>query len=429
MTRLTKLFIIFLILPLIIFFLIQTPIKQTRAAGNTYYVDSVNGSDANPGTSEDQAWQTLEKVMEQDFQPGDVTHFKRGSSWTGGLVIDDSGVEGNPVFFTTYGTGDRPILRNPGSWTRAVNIEADWVVVEGLLVRDAHEAGIYITEGSDNNVIRNIEATDVGMGVSIHGQHNHITQSYIHDLHMVINTPGGNDDYGAIGVWFFNSYNEVSYNRVINCIVPSYDYGDGGGTIEFYGNADNNYIHHNWGENNDGFLEVGGGSSKNNVITYNVSLNNHRFSWIHLSGVFASEMENFRVENNTIIIEIASNHWVNFGFVGEPVASTFILRNNIVYQPNLQYVSNKSSFTHDHNLYYLIDGDLGFSLGEGEQIADPLFVGLAGEDFHLLPPSPAIDAGIDLGYILDFEDGPVPVGAAPDLGAFEYQDTPGDSNQ
>jgi len=33
---------------------------------------------------------------------------------------------------------------------------------------------------------------------------------------------------------------------------------------------------------------------------------------------------------------------------------------------------------------------------------------------------PAIDAGLDLGWKPDFTDRAMPVGPAPDLGAFEY---------
>jgi len=34
--------------------------------------------------------------------------------------------------------------------------------------------------------------------------------------------------------------------------------------------------------------------------------------------------------------------------------------------------------------------------------------------------SPAIDAGLNLGYQTDFDNLPVPSGPSPDLGAFEY---------
>ena len=64
---------------------------------------------------------------------------------------------------------------------------------------------------------------------------------------------------------------------------------------------------------------------------------------------------------------------------------------------------------------------MGFELGEGEiEGTDPRFVSVTDRDFRLQPDSPAIDGGVDLGYSLDFEDNPVPHGAAPDLGAFEH---------
>jgi hypothetical protein len=97
------------------------------------------------------------------------------------------------------------------------------------------------------------------------------------------------------------------------------------------------------------------------------------------------------------------------------------MRNNIFYVDGWD-ISSRSGFTHDHNLYYLGGGgELGFTLGQGEKIADPLFVSLNRRDFRLQPDSPAIDSGVDLGHSLDFSDHPVPIGAAPDMGAFEYR--------
>lgn len=416
------------------FGIISAPISTKAASGNTYYV-APNGNDSNPGTIEE-PWRTLAPVHARDFLPGDVIHFKRGGVWSGGLVIDDSGVQDNPITFIAYGTGARPIFTNPGgagSYTRVIKIDADWVVVEGFLVQDAHESGIYISNGSDHNIIRDIETTNVGIGIAIHGQHNLATQNYLHDLHMIVNTIGGNDDYGAVGIGLFNSNNEVSYNRMVNCKASSYDYGTDGGAVEWYGVADNNYVHHNWAGDCAGFLEVGGGSAKNTIVAYNVSVNNGRLSWIHLSGEFASVVNNFRVENNTIIETSGSGGWVVLGFNGDPTENTFILRNNIFYVDGFDYVAYKSGFAHDQNHYYLSGGtQLGFSLGQGEATADPLFVNLAARDFHLQPGSPAIDSGIDLGYSLDFDDLSVPFGTAPDLGVFEYQtveptSTPGPS--
>lgn len=48
-------------------------------------------------------------------------------------------------------------------------------------------------------------------------------------------------------------------------------------------------------------------------------------------------------------------------------------------------------------------------------------------DCRLLEGSPAIDVGIDLEYKTDFNNKSVPVGKAPDLGAYEYETSTGTS--
>jgi hypothetical protein len=132
------------------------------------------------------------------------------------------------------------------------------------------------------------------------------------------------------------------------------------------------------------------------------------------------------VENNTIVEQAEGERgWVIFSFEGDPVAETFLVRNNILYVENFQAVSNKTTFSHDHNLYSLDSStELGFDLDSGEQITDPLFVNLANQDLRLSSSSPAVDSGIHLGYLLDFDNRTVPVNDVPDLGAFEHQGTP-----
>jgi len=57
----------------------------------------------------------------------------------------------------------------------------------------------------------------------------------------------------------------------------------------------------------------------------------------------------------------------------------------------------------------------------GDKIGDPLFVDFKNRDLRLRAGSPAVDAGIDLGYKLDFDGNPIPSGSAPDMGAYERQ--------
>ncbi|MHB0858289.1 MAG: golvesin C-terminal-like domain-containing protein, partial [Anaerolineae bacterium] len=406
--------------------------QRVDAAGRAYYVDSVAGSDSNAGTSEGAAWKTLSKVNAMTFQAGDVVRFKRGGSWTGNLTLKWVGQAGNPITFAAYGTGARPILRNPGSTsnlTNAVTISGQYQVLEGLLIRDAQNAGVLVTSGGNDNVVRDVEITAAGIGIKCSGQRNLLTGNYIHDLKMVVNTSGGDDDYGAVAIWLFNGYNEVSYNRMINCKAPSYDYGDDGGAVEWWGTADGNNVHHNWAENTDGFLEVGGGSARNTVVAYNVSINNGRFGCWHIGSSFPAVVENFKVEHNPIIeSKSGTTGWAVLDFAGgTPRSTTLLMRNNIVQVSNFWRVSGASGFTSQNNLYHLVTSgttQLGFSLGSGDKQGDPRWVNSGGRDYRLQAGSPAIDGGQDLGYTRDYTGATVPAGSRPDMGAYEYGGSP-----
>src|SRR5206468_2432082 len=146
-----------------------------------------------------------------------------------------------------------------------------------------------IEKSSHNITVRNTEATNVGEGFLVNGHDNLITHNYVHDLHMVVNTPVAvrfNDDYGANGAVIAGSNNELSFNYILNDKAPSYDYGVDGGAFELVGPVSNTYIHDNWTENGVGFIEVGGYNSTitNTTIVNNVGLNNGGFATIHNSG-------------------------------------------------------------------------------------------------------------------------------------------------
>ncbi len=110
--------------------------------------------------------------------------------------------------------------------------------------------------------------------------------------------------------------------------------------------------------------------------------------------------------------------------------------NNMIVEPRGDYAfvygSSEpwSEFYWDHNLYYpATDFAARFSFGQEVRrdsyslLADPQFVAaqpLGPADFELQPDSQAIDAGADVGLVEDYAGRPVPQGAAPDIGVFEY---------
>src|SRR5437016_3591468 len=92
----------------------RPPVPQPQNKPATYYVDSVQGSDANAGTSPAAAWKSLAKVNATTFLPGDQILLKSSSIWKGQLWPKGSGVEGKPITVDMYGGGVKPVILGAG---------------------------------------------------------------------------------------------------------------------------------------------------------------------------------------------------------------------------------------------------------------------------------------------------------------------------
>ncbi|MFN7997587.1 MAG: right-handed parallel beta-helix repeat-containing protein [Bryobacteraceae bacterium] len=103
--------------PTIVLLILAAPL-----AAATYYVDSVQGNDSNPGTSLRAPWKSLEKVNSQSFRPGDRIQFKRGSEWKGQLAPKSSGAQGAPIVFESYGKGSWPRINGAGEVEDAIRL-------------------------------------------------------------------------------------------------------------------------------------------------------------------------------------------------------------------------------------------------------------------------------------------------------------------
>jgi parallel beta-helix repeat protein len=85
-------------------------LAQAVISPTTYYIDSVNGSDSNTGTSPGSAWQTIAKVDTATLNPGDSVLFNKGGTYYGSLTIQQSGTAGNPITIGAYGSGNDPVI-------------------------------------------------------------------------------------------------------------------------------------------------------------------------------------------------------------------------------------------------------------------------------------------------------------------------------
>ena len=77
------------------------------AQATTYYV-SPTGSDSNTGASPLTPWQSVTKVDNTNFNPGDEVLFQAGANWYGSLSATSSGSVNQPIVYGSYGSGADP---------------------------------------------------------------------------------------------------------------------------------------------------------------------------------------------------------------------------------------------------------------------------------------------------------------------------------
>ncbi|MDQ2718252.1 MAG: right-handed parallel beta-helix repeat-containing protein [Bacteroidota bacterium] len=107
---------------------------QNCFAQTTYYISN-EGSTSNSGTSTSTTW-PLSKVNSFSFSAGDNVYFKSGETFYGNIVVNSSGVAGNPIYYGAYGSGSNPIITGFSSvttWTnRGSNIWESSIPISNL---------------------------------------------------------------------------------------------------------------------------------------------------------------------------------------------------------------------------------------------------------------------------------------------------------
>jgi parallel beta-helix repeat protein len=444
----------------------------------TYYVDkdNPNASNSNPGT-ENLPWRTIQHAVDS-IDAGDTTYIKAGIYNEQVLLAGTNGNEGksgNAVDgYITYAgyPGDEVILDGGhslgvgfkvGKYTSA-NRPIDYIKIKDLTIRNYVWMGIcwwndgtVDRKGSHHIIIENITVYgcgDVGInfegGVSPHTTHditirncktynngNHgikfngddagVTDRELHHDSTIEDCVSYSNDYTGIhvstGAYNITVRNNISYSNGWHGISgheiwdsvyeKNHVYSNGfspanedEGIIIWISNnvtVRENYVHDNAGWGIMYYEDLGYTSSshsiENNVIYSNGS-----------GGIYLlANITNTEIYHNTI----ASNQGTGLALTG----SGHTIKNNILYQ-NSSQLSPSSGNTFDYNLYYP-----DFSFGDKDShyvAADPLFLNVAGYDFHLTSASPAVDAGIDVGNNIDIERNLRPKGKGYDIGAYEY---------
>ncbi len=80
------------------FFLMLMPVLSQ--AQTSYFVDGINGSDANSGTNHNAAWKTIQKSM-NSATPNSIVYIS-GGTYHENLNVNVAGLSGAPIMFTNY---------------------------------------------------------------------------------------------------------------------------------------------------------------------------------------------------------------------------------------------------------------------------------------------------------------------------------------
>jgi hypothetical protein len=178
-----------------------------RSPGDTtYYVDAERGSDANTGTSEADAWRTLDRVNDTVFARGDQLFFRAGTRYSGQLVLRGSGADGRPIVLRKYGDGPRPRIDAEGRFPEALLLRsaeyweiADLEITNTARSRSPHRTGVLI------------EARDFGTA-----HHIHLNNLFVHDVNSALRK-----DQGGAGIRWVNGGQQVKSRfddlRIENC--------------------------------------------------------------------------------------------------------------------------------------------------------------------------------------------------------------------
>jgi parallel beta-helix repeat protein len=222
----------------------------------------------------------------------------------------------------------------------------------------------------------------------------------------------------------------LSGNTIINNTASTNAAGYGGGVYSSYGGEtlSANTIVSNTATANAGAVGEGGGvyldSSNPFTMTNNVVADNHANtlgSGLRFRGAYYSENEHpATLLHNTI----ANNRGIGQGvYANSGITVTFT--NNIIAGHNVGIRIETGSIAllqgtlwHGNTTNWTGAGTI--NTGTVNVYGDPAFVNAAASDYHIAQNSAARDAGVNAGVTTDRDGRPRPLGAAPDIGAYEY---------
>lgn len=121
------------------------PLSAVSASGNTYYIDSIDGDNGNSGRSPQEAWRDLGGFTADTLGAGDTVLFRRGGTYECAVTLQDiQGTKDAPFVISSYGEGERPILRTDLHEEVFTFIDCSYIKVSDISITAPSGGGIWI---------------------------------------------------------------------------------------------------------------------------------------------------------------------------------------------------------------------------------------------------------------------------------------------
>ncbi len=427
--------------------------NSTMIVQDAYYVDANKGSDTNVG-SQEEPWRTIQKAADT-VSPGGVVIVRTGD-YQERVYVEKPGL-------TFYAQGD---VRMQGFSIRADRITISGFTITsltdnvptgiGIDAQDANDCvvennrflfnvwgGLRLQESTSHCVVRNniffrntlyaaeikgqnhlIESNDVSHTIQhnpcsqstaswldsdafrFHGSGHIFKNNYIHDMPF---GPSGYDHTSCSIENLSNLNNDYVFDSHTDCFQTYGGDEVAGHDILFEGNRCFLPPASEW---NDGAAKAFQGTGD----SYNLTFRNNLIVADLLSS-FEDTCRNILIIHNTFI---GSGHQLSQGLQFENCLGPLVIKNNVFYRQDngIGHIwAVNTPVEAGYNCIYREHGspsrppDLGDVWDVDPRLDD---------EYHLLPGSPCIDAGIDLGVVSDMSGTPRPQGAGFDMGAFEF---------
>ncbi len=131
---------------------------------NYYYFDAINGDDRNSGTDINHPIKTIDGLKDLRVGPGTHFLFKNGGEYECAVLLTCEGTKENPVVISSYGEGEKAILKTDEKIEVFRLIDCSYVTVSDLHIKAPNGGGIWIdtlNKTSEGIIIDNVYFTDM----------------------------------------------------------------------------------------------------------------------------------------------------------------------------------------------------------------------------------------------------------------------------